>query len=248
MDLVSVIIPYFKKKKYISETINSVLDQSYKNLEILIIYDDDCFKDLDFLEEIKRKDKRISIIKNHKNLGAGISRNIGISKSKGKYLAFLDADDIWKPNKLDKQITFMRSKNCDATHTSYLIINEFKEVIGKRTARTFSKLNELLKSCDIGTSTMIIKRDLISDKIKFPPLATKEDFVFWLKLLKENVKIHALDEELTLWTKSKSSLSSSTLRKLIDGFKVYNKYMKFNFIKSFYYLICLSINFLLKNK
>tara|TARA_B100000963_G_scaffold324626_1_gene310289 strand:- start:117 stop:545 length:429 start_codon:yes stop_codon:yes gene_type:complete len=142
----------------------------------------------------------------------------------------------------------MRSKDYDATHTSYLIIDEFKTVIGKRTARTFSGLNDLLKSCDIGTSTMIIKKDLINDKIKFASLATKEDFVLWLKLLKEKVKIYALDEELTLWTKSKSSLSSSTLRKLIDGYKVYNKYMNFNFLKSTYYLICLSINFILKNK
>ena len=95
---------------------------------------------------------------------------------------------------------------------------------------------------------MIIKKDLINDKIKFASLATKEDFVLWLKLLREKVKIYALDEELTLWTKSKSSLSSSTLRKLIDGFKVYNKYMNFNFFKSTYYLVCLGINFLLKNK
>ena len=248
MDLVSVIIPYFKKKKYILETINSVLDQSYKNLEIIIVYDDESFDDLNFLEQIKKKDERISIIKNQKNLGVGESRNIGISKSKGKYLAFLDADDIWKPNKLDKQITFMRSKDYAATHTTYLIIDEFKNVIGKRTARKFSELNDLLKSCDIGTSTMIIKKDLINDKIKFASLTTKEDFVLWLKLLKENVKIYALDEELTLWTKSKSSLSSSTLRKLIDGFKVYNKYMNFNFLKSIYYLFCLSINFILKNK
>ena len=248
MDLVSVIIPYYKKKKYISETIDSALNQSYKNLEIIIIYDDESLEDLNFLEQFKKKDERISIIKNQKNLGVGESRNIGISKSKGSYLAFLDADDIWKPNKLDKQITFMRSKDYDVTHTSYLIINEFKKVIGKRTARSFSGLNELLKSCDIGTSTMVIKKDLINDKIKFPSLTTKEDFVLWLKLLKENIKIHALDEELTLWTKSKSSLSSSTIRKLIDGFKVYNKYMNFNIMKSTYYLICLSINFLLKNK
>ena len=248
MDLVSVIIPYYKKKKYISETVNSVLDQSYKNFEIIIIYDDESFEDLNYIEQIKKKDKRISIIKNKKNSGAGASRNVGISKSKGKYLAFLDADDIWKPNKLDNQITFMRSKDYAATHTSYLIIDEFKKVIGKRTARTFNELNELLKSCDIGTSTMIIKKDLINDKIKFASLTTKEDFVLWLKLLKENVKIYALDDDLTFWTKSKSSLSSSTLRKLIDGFKVYNKYMNFNFLKSTYYLICLSINFLLKNK
>ena len=77
---------------------------------------------------------------------------------------------------------------------------------------------------------------------------TKEDFVLWLKLLKNNYKIYALDEVLTFWTKSNSSLSSSTFQKIKDGFKVYYEYMNFNYIKSIYYLLCLSINFLLKNK
>ena len=246
MDLISVIIPYYKKKNSILKTVNSVLNQIYQNFEIIIIYDDENNNDLNFINEIKNKDNRIFIIKNKKQIGAGNSRNIGINSSKGEFIAFLDADDTWKNDKLDKQIKFMKINNYEASHTSYSIINERNEVIGNRTARNFFKLKELLKSCDIGTSTVMIKRNLINNDVKFAPLKTKEDFVLWLKLLQKNIKIYGLNEILTYWSRSNSSLSSSTIQKLIDGFSVYYKYMNFNYLKSIYYLFCLSINFLLK--
>ena len=246
MVLVSVIIPYYRKKKFISTTINSVINQSYKNIEILIIYDDENYDDLKFLEEIKKKDERIKIITNNRKMGAGISRNIGIFNSKGDYIAFLDADDIWETDKLSYQMSFMIQNNYIASHTSYLIIDEDKKIIGKRVARSFFQLEDLLKSCDIGTSTVIIKKNVFSDEIKFPCIKTKEDFVLWLRILKKNINIYGLNENLSKWTKSNSSLSSSIIQKLFDGFKVYNKYMNFNFLKSLYYLICLSLNFIIK--
>ena len=212
----------------------------------MIIYDDSSDTDFSFIKEIEKKDSRIAIIRNINKLGAGVSRNLGISKSKGNYIAFLDADDTWHIDKLEKQINFMKKHNYSATHTSYSIVNENKDVIGKRIARDFLKIDDLLKSCDIGTSTVVLQKNLLNKDIEFASLATKEDFVLWLRLLKKNIKIYALNENLALWTKSKYSLSSSTPQKLIDGFKVYNKYMKFNFVKSIYYLICLSINFLKK--
>ena len=246
MDLVSVIIPYYKKRKYIINSIKSALNQTYENLEIIIVYDDENQNDLDLIQEIKKKDKRIFIIKNLKTMGAGDSRNIGINNSKGQYIAFLDADDTWQNDKLNKQINFMKSNDYKITHTSYYIVDESQRIIGKRIARNFFRLNDLLKSCDIGTSTVILKKDLINDNVKFASLKTKEDYVLWLKLLEKNAKIYGLDEILTFWTKSRSSLSSSTFQKLIDGFRVYYKYMNFNYFKSVYYLIRLSINFLLK--
>ena len=160
MDLVSVIIPYYKKKEYISNSINSVLKQTYKNFEIIIIYDDDNNDDLNLIEQLKKKDDRIKIIKNIKRMGAGKSRNIGINNSNGKFIAFLDADDTWQTEKLSKQINFMELNNYDVTHTSYSIINENQKVIGSRIARNFLELKDLLKSCDIGTSTVIIKSSM----------------------------------------------------------------------------------------
>ena len=104
-----------------------------------------------------------------------------------------------------------------------------------------------MKSCDIGLSTVIIeKKVIVKTNTKFPQLVTKEDFVFWLTLLKKNYKFYGFDSNLTNWTDTKNSLSSSTIQKMFDGFKVYNYYMNFNIIKSVYYLICLSLNYLKK--
>ena len=246
-DLVSVIIPYYKKRDFVKECVVSVINQSYDNLEILIIYDDTNLNDYEFLQEISKLDKRIKILNNNKRLGAGLSRNRGIEQSSGKYIAFIDADDTWAPDKLKDQITFMKKNNYQISHTSYFIINEKKKIIGQRKARDLLSINEVLKSCDIGLSTVIIEKKVITKtNTKFPKLITKEDFVFWLKLLEKNYKFYAYDSNLANWTDSKNSLSSSTIQKLFDGFKVYNSYMHFNIIKSLYYLICLSLNYLKK--
>tara|TARA_B110000503_G_C7064121_1_gene378000 strand:- start:21 stop:773 length:753 start_codon:yes stop_codon:yes gene_type:complete len=246
MDLISVIIPYYKKKEYIISSINSVLNQTYKNLEIIIIYDDLNKEDLNLLKKIKKKDKRIKIYINKKNLGAGRSRNKGIQLSKGIFVAFLDSDDLWKKNKLKKQIFFMKKNGINASHTSYTIINSNNKIIGSRNAKDMSyKL--LLKSCDIGLSTVILKKEIITNKIKFANIKTKEDYVLWLKITFNNNKIFALKDNLTKWRKLEDSLSSSKLQKIYDGYLVYRKYMNFNLLKSFGFLMLLSFNYFLKD-
>ena len=108
-------------------------------------------------------------------------------------------------------------------------------------------MNDVLKSCDISLSTVVLeKKIIVSNKIRFPKLVTKEDFVFWLMLFKKNYKFYGLDKYLTNWTDLKNSLSSSTVQKLVDGFRVYNRYMSFNVFKSLYYLLCLSLNYIKK--
>ena len=106
--LISVIMPYYKKKQFVKKSIESVLNQTYSNFEIIIIYDDTDIEDLNYINEIKKIDKRIKIIQNEKNVGAGYSRNIGISESRGDYIAFLDCDDCWHKEKLFKQLKFMQ--------------------------------------------------------------------------------------------------------------------------------------------
>ena len=158
MDLVSIIIPYYKKRLFIEDTIKSILNQSYKKFEIIIVNDEVTIKAKKLLFKISNLDKRIFVINNNKNLGAGLSRNKGIIKSKGKYIAFCDSDDLWEINKLKIQINFMKNTKTDFSYTSYKIIDKNKKVIGSREARQELKFNQLVKSCDIGLSTVMMKK------------------------------------------------------------------------------------------
>jgi len=245
MELVSVIMPYYKKKAFVERSINSVLRQTYKNHELIIIYDDSNLEDLFFLRKITRE-KKCKILLNKQNLGAGLSRNKGISAARGKYLAFIDADDTWSIRKLEKQIAFMRRKNLDVTHTSYKILNNRGEFLGFRKAKDLVYKN-LLKSCDIGLSTVILKKKILLDNsLKFTDLRTKEDYLLWLKISKLETKFYGLKNVLTIRKEVKNSLSSSTFQKIKDSYLVYNKYMNFSFSKSLFLVFQLSLFYLWK--
>lgn len=246
MEKVSIIIPYFKKKDYINLALKSVLNQTYKNFEILIIYDDPSGKDLDLIKKYKNKDKRIRLIINKKNIGPGYSRNKGIDKAKGIYVAFLDSDDTWKKEKLKNQISFMKKNNLNFSYTSYNQINANGYKIKRILAPKFQTYESLLRDCKIGTSTVIIKKKILKKNFRFPVLKTKEDLFLWLQLSKKYDLI-GLNKVLSEWRKLDNSLSSSSIQKICDGFKLYYKYEGFNFFKSIYYLFILSINFIKKN-
>ena len=246
MDLISIIMPYYKKRDFFLIALESILNQTFQNFEIVIVYDDLDVIDLDYILEKKKIDKRIKIIQNNKNIGAGFSRNKGISISSGNYIAFLDCDDSWDPNKLEKQLNFMKNNKISFSHTSYEIINFKGDVVRYKKAKKKITFKELLLDCNIGLSTVMLKKNLIDSNCQFPNLKTKEDFVLWLKI-SQKTDLYGIDIPLVKWRKLSNSLSSDTFQKLVDGFKVYNKYMEFNFIKSFYLLINLSINFIKKS-
>ena len=200
-----------------------------------------------FLKKITKKNIKIKILKNKKQIGAGMSRNRGISISKGEYIAFIDADDLWKKEKLKTQMNFMLKNKAYISHTSYEILDNNK-IISSRKAKNFFKLKDILLSCDIGLSTVIIKKEVFKNSdLRFPKLKTKEDFVLWMNLIKKNYKIYGLSKKLTKWRKLELSLSTSFFQKIKDAFLVYNKYMNYNFIVSIIFVFFLSINFLKKN-
>ncbi len=239
-------MPYYKKKDFFLTSINSVLNQTFQNFEIIIIYDDTNESDLGHILEKQKLDQRIKIIKNDKNLGAGLSRNKGISMSNGDYIAFLDCDDYWHQDKLEKQINFMKKNRISFSFTSYDVINYKNEIIKYKKAPSLIKFNDLLLDCNIGLSTVMLEKNIIDNDCQFPNLKTKEDFVLWLKIAKKT-NLHGIDVPLTKWRKLNNSLSSSSFQKLIDGFNVYNRYMKFGLIKSLYLLIILTLNFFRKS-
>ena len=243
--LISIIIPYYKKKKFFQKTIKSVLRQTYKNFEIILIYDDVDKTELPFVKFILRKVKNVKIIVNKKNLGAGYSRNIGIKKSKSRLISFLDSDDTWHKDKLKKQTKFMKINKVDFSYTDYSIIDKNKKKIKIIRAPKIITYRNLLSSCDIGLSTVMINSRLLK-KDKFPNLKTKEDYLLWIKLSKKKIKMLGINETLASWRKTNNSLSSSIIQKLKDAFLVYNYHLKFNFLKSLILVFLLSINSLTK--
>jgi len=244
--LISIIITYYKKKKFIKKTIQSILNQTYKNYELIFVYDDDDKEEINFIKKILNKIKRKKIIINSKNLGVAKSRNIAIKKSKGLYLAFIDSDDLWKKNKLFKQINYMEKNSYFFSFTSYGIINEKNRVIGKREVFIDANYNNLFHSNFIGLNTVMIHKKLLP-KLFFPSLKTQEDYGLWLKLARQGFKLKHLNQNLSFWRKSKKSLSSNVFQKLMDAFKLYYIYEKKNFIFSIYSVIVLSYNKLIKS-
>jgi teichuronic acid biosynthesis glycosyltransferase TuaG len=241
---VSIIIPYYKKRIFFHKTLKSALNQTYKNFEIIIIYDDTSKADLKYVRQIIGFNKKITLLINKKNLGAGYSRNKGIKYSRGKFIAFLDADDLWASKKLALQINFMKKNKISFSHTSYLIIDEKKNIIGKQIVKKYISYSDLLKSCNIGLSSVVMKKDILK-KNKFPNLKTKEDYVLWLNLAKNN-KIYGFKKILSSWRKSKNSLSSSIFQKIFDAFIVYYKYENLNFFTSIFRVFILSNFYLFK--
>ncbi len=244
MSLISVIMPYRQKKEYVHKAIKSVIGQTYKKFELIIIFDDEKKDDLSFIKSITKNKKKIKIIINKKNIGAGAARNKGIRKAKGKYIAFIDSDDLWKPNKLEKQIEFIESNKYKFIFSSYLIKNGNKLKISH--AKKKINYNDLLKSCDIGLSTVMLKKSILPNNV-FPKLNTKEDYVAWLKICKKRITAHGQKDIFVIWNNTKNSLSKPLMRKLIDAFKVYYSYEKLSLITSLIYVFRLSLNYLIKN-
>jgi len=253
VSLITIIIPYKNNLKYLFLALESVFFQTYKKFKILIIYDDEDSSDLLHIKKFifKKKIKQnfsIQIIVNKKNFGAGESRNIGVKFSRSKYIAFLDSDDVWHKDKLKLQLNFMNKYQVPISHTSYIIVNELGKKISLRKSKKLLNFKDILNSCDIGLSTVMIdSKFLKSNNFKFPKIKTKEDYILWLKILKKISYISGINKTLTKYRIRKNSLSSNNITNIINGYRVYKDYMKMGYIESFYRLLILSINYLKKN-
>ena len=239
MKKVSIIMPYYKKSSFFEKAYHSVLNQNYSNIEIIIIYDDHDLTELSFVKKTINNRKNTILIINKKNYGVGFSRNIGINRSKGFYIAFLDCDDVWKKNKLRNQVDIMDGMKLDFSFTSYTAINENDNFLYNIPAKNFLTYADLLKSCDIGLSTVMIKKQILK-KFQFSGMKTKEDYLLWLQISKNNILIYGIKKHLSLWRKCNNSLSSNIFQKIKDAFNIYYRHEKQGFIRALLSIIVLS--------
>ncbi len=248
--LVSIITPMFNSETYISETVNSVLNQTYTNWELLLIDDGSIDRTLEIAGTLASKHANIKLLKNPINQGAAISRNKGITESKGDYIAFLDADDMWKPEKLEKQISFMTNERCNVCFSSYELINENEQPLHK-TVKALPVLTyqKLLKSNYIGNLTGIYNAEVLG-KITTPNLRKRQDWLLWLEAIKKSGKpAKSLSEPLAYYRVRENSMSSNKFNLLKYNYWVYKKGLGFSTVKSFYHLIQFLIEyFFVKSK
>ena len=245
-NFISIIIPYHKKKFFFKETIQSINNQSYKNFEVIVIYDDTDKSELNYVKKIINNYKfKKKLIVNNKIIGAGLSRNKGIKVSKGEYIAFCDADDLWKKDKLKIQLRFMREENILFSHTNYFIINHVSKKIGSLKVPKSIFYNQLIKSCDIGLSSVMVSKLLIKKK-PFSNLKTKEDYLLWIKLIRHLKNFQSINKNLVYWRYLKNSLSSSSVQKIGDAFRLYRNHLNFSFLFSIFCTLRLSFYALIK--
>ena len=245
-NFISIIIPYHKKRIFFKETIESINNQSYKHFEVIIIYDDTDKSELEYVKKILRNLKfKKKLIINKKIIGAGLSRNKGIRVSKGEYIAFCDADDLWNKNKLKIQLNFMKRENVLFSHSNYLIIDYASKKIGNLKVPKNISYNQLIKSCDIGLSTVMISQSL-TKKNFFSNLKTKEDYLLWIKLISDLKSFKSINKDLVYWRHLENSLSSSNVQKIGDAFKLYKNHLNFSFLFSIFCVLRLSFYALLK--
>lgn len=232
--LVSIVTPVYNAEKFISETIDSIQKQTYKDWELILV--DDCSSDssYDIISEYMKNDKRIRYIKLEKNSGAAVSRNTGIKNAKGRFIAFVDSDDIWLPKKLEKQIKYMLDKKLSFTFTSYRYMKEDGTKTNK-VAKAPEKINYngLLKNTIIGCSTVVLDRKIIGDFLM--PLVKKgQDTATWLMILRSQEYAYGIEEVLVDYRLVGNSLSSNKVKALKRTWNTYRNIEKLNIFKSTY--------------
>lgn len=246
-ELVSIITPSYGSANFIIQTIESVLVQTYPYWEMIIVDDKSPDNSNEIIESYIQNDDRIKLIKLEKNSGPAIARNRAIEEAKGRYIAFLDADDLWHPNKLEKQLNFLQEKDLAFTYASYDLIDEDDISLGTYTTVSEVSYRSMLKTCSIGCLTAIYDTDKLG-KVFMPEIMKRQDYGLWLKILKSIETTYGYQEVLATYRIRKDSVSSNKLRAAKYQWKIYREVEKFNRVKSSYYFIHYAINGLLKYK
>lgn len=228
----------YNSETFISETIHSVLNQTWNDWELILIDDASTDSTIEIVAPMMEKHAKIKLFKNSTNQGAAISRNIGITEANGKFIAFLDADDVWTPEKLETQIAFMKANNCEVSFSSYQLINEQGKPLNK-TVKALPQLSyqKLLKSNYIGNLTGIYHAEALG-KITTPNLRKRQDWLLWLSAIKTSGKpALGIQESLAYYRVRKKALSSNKFNLIKYNYSVYKKGLGFSTLKSIYFLL-----------
>lgn len=235
-NFISIVTPLYNAEKYIEHTIKSIQLQTHQNWEMIIV--DDCSKDNgpEILRKYAEKDNRIKLIKLSENGGGAVARNRAIKKAKGKYIAFLDSDDLWHPKKLEKQVKFMEENNYDFTYTQYEKIDE-EGIPLNEIVRSKDKVNYkgLLKSNQIGCLTAMYNAEKLG-KIYMPLIRKRQDYALWLQVLKKVDYGYCLKENLAQYRIVNGSVSSNKMDLIKYNWKLFREIEQLSIFKSFYYL------------
>ena len=239
--LISVIMPCYNMASYISDSIQSVQRQTYPHWELLIVDDASTDETVNIIASYAQSDTRIRFA-TKKHSGIADTRNQCIQMAQGQFLAFLDADDIWHPEKLEKQLGFMIEKNVGFTYSTYdwidedgKTLNKFINTIGNLDYETY------LRNTIIGCSTVMVNK-AITGNVVVPKFRTSEDTATWLDILKKGLLAYAIDEPLVSYRIRRKSASSNKLKASVDLWKVYRRHEKLPFFKATYCFFCYAFN------
>lgn len=234
-ELVSIIMPSYNSSKFIAASIESVIAQTYKNWELLIT--DDCSKDntVEIVRQYVDKDERIKLFCLQENSGAGVARNNSIKQAKGRFIAFLDSDDRWKPNKLEVQIPFMLENGYELSYSSYMTCNEKGETNGIVVCRKKETFSSIKRDDKIGFLTLIYDVKMLG-KVYMPIIRKRQDYGLKILLLRKTTVAYGLKEPLAIYRKG-HGLSSNKVSLCKYNIHCYMSVLGWSYCKSFLWFV-----------
>ncbi|MDA9808430.1 glycosyltransferase family 2 protein [Flavobacteriales bacterium] len=245
-NLVSIITPSFNSSKYIKETVDSVLRQTYENWELIIVDDGSKDSSANIIKDLTNTDTRIKGFYFDKNIGAAEARNVAILQAKGKYIAFLDSNDLWELEKLEKQISFMQTEDIAFSFSTYQPMSEdgskLYSIIHAPKIVTYSAY---LKNTIIGCLTVVIDREKAGD-FEMPNIRSSHDMALWLLIMKRGFDAYGLDENLARYRIVSASNTSSKWRAAKDVWKIYREVENLSFLYSSWCFLNYAFNALVK--
>jgi len=244
--LVSVITPAYNAEKFIASAIESVINQTYSHWEMIVTDDGSEDQTVDIIARYAEQDSRIRLIQMERNSGPARARNAAIRQSKGRYIAFLDSDDLWSPEKLQEQLKFMQQNNISFCFTDYKRISgtDSRYINTIRMPETIT-YKQYLKNTIIGTSTTILDK-AITGPVEMPLIYSSQDMALWCRLLRGGLQGYGFNKVLTTYRVVENSHTANKFLAAQDVWRVYRKHEKLGVVSSLYYFIYYTFNAVMK--